>query len=141
MSPVACPTCGHRPGDHRDGGCRNDCGCGLSADGVCEALLDGLHRDLFALTDRQRVAVAQAGRAARDVWGVDRTTGPDWLVFRPQHRRGRGHDVVAVWLDGERMVASHLDVYGNGECTVHDLVLVHGGDECGCDRCAAEAGD
>lgn len=61
-----------------------------------------------------------------------------WVVdYWPETRPGRGHDIEAVYLDGEVFAHLYMDVYGNGSLSVGTTNTVHGSswDECPCKYC------
>lgn len=76
--------------------------------------------------------------------GVEPSENPDgygWLLeFAEEIRPGRGHDLNAVWTDGEHYVQIMVDVYGSWSASVAEMSWLHASSDesCGCDRCVAE---
>lgn len=76
--------------------------------------------------------------------GVEPSDDPDgygWLLdFAEEVRPGRGHDLNAVWTDGEHYVQILVDVYGSWSASVAELSWLHASSDesCECERCVAE---
>lgn len=62
-----------------------------------------------------------------------------WTVA-PETRPGRGHDVQAVYLDGDIFEHLQMDPYGNGDESRGTVDVVHSdsNDDCDCDDCTTE---
>jgi hypothetical protein len=75
--------------------------------------------------------------------GVEPSDDPDgfgWILeFAEEIRPGRGHDLNAVWTDGEHYIQIIVDVYGSWSASVAEMDWLHssGDDSCGCDLCTA----
>lgn len=78
---------------------------------------------------------------AHEVEPSDNPDGYGWILeFAEEVRPGRGHDLNAVWTDGEHYVQIIVDVYGSWSASVAEMDWLHSSsdDSCGCDRCTAE---
>lgn len=77
-----------------------------------------------APTARQLVALEQYVNEARLRHGVDVHLWDSYgwqRTYQDESRPGRGHNLNTTWTDGERIVATHLDVYGFGSKGVGDV--------------------
>lgn len=97
------------------------------------------------MTDRQKAAWPRIiGRLNRAIGQDDaiskRTDSYGWtLEWAEELRPGRGHDLNAVYCDGEYFAQVRLDVYGNASDSVAELTWIHTpAEECGCSVCEAE---
>lgn len=90
------------------------------------------------LTDRQEKRLNEWLTEIRDRLGMY-VPGPHSLNWqaRDEYRKGRGHDVEAIAVDGEHIAWLYIDVYGNGHDGYGDITVTHNGanDECQCNEC------
>lgn len=95
------------------------------------------------MTGRQEIAWAEAVADIRSR-GIDvheHRHGSYWeLIWRPESRPGRGHDLKALWCDGEHLVELNIQVYGEWSVGIGAIDWLHSSsdEECGCERCEAE---
>lgn len=68
----------------------------------------------------------------------------EWSVhWMEETRPGRGHDLSAVYCDGEYLVHITMDVYGGSRVAVAQVDWLHNDrdEECDCEPCEAERAD
>lgn len=96
------------------------------------------------LTERQQKRLDEwmAEITSKHSIGLSGIHALSWRV-QDEHRQGRGHDVEASVMDGERFAWLSIDVYGNGNDGWGYVTVVHNDadDECSCDECEAYRGD
>ena len=69
---------------------------------------------------------------------------PMWMLdYTEEVRPGRGHDISAIWMDGEYAVRIMIDVYGHHSVSVAETDWLHNSDceQCDCHYCMAEYHD
>lgn len=96
------------------------------------------------LTERQQKRLDEWLTEIADKRGIH-IPGPHALSWRVEneYREGRGHDVEASIMDGERFAWLSIDVYGNGNDGWGEVTIVHNEafDECRCKECEEFSAD
>lgn len=95
------------------------------------------------MTGRQEIAWAEAVAdiRSRGVEVSENRHSHGWdLIWRQESRPGRGHDLHAIWCDGEHLVQLIIRVYGEWSVGIAEVDWIHSSSDeaCGCDRCEAE---
>ena len=81
------------------------------------------YEDAQQLNAKQRAALNKAAKRAEAITGS--SIGLWGVVYHPETRPGRGHDITAWTADGEHVVTQYLDPYGHGALVVAALDLIH----------------
>jgi hypothetical protein len=96
-------------------------------------------------TEWQRQALSSHIGRARARYGISAPPWRDgypWATYWAEETRpGRGHDLTAVFLDGEHVLTIQLDVYGNGggiAIGVVEWTHADADEDCDCMWCRAE---
>ena len=93
------------------------------------------------LTDKQRTALAEHLRRAKDDYDFDPGVRLDELAiqYREEARPGRGHDIVYAYVSPDHAFTGGLDPYGYGYMVMADIDIVHNDsdEECECVPCSA----
>lgn len=82
-----------------------------------------LFEDMARLTEKQKTALDKAAERVKDMSGSN--LGLWGIVFHPETRPGRGHDITAWAADGEHVATQYLDVYGHGSLVISAIDVIH----------------
>lgn len=57
------------------------------------------------------------------------------IMYMPETRPGRGHDIQVAWISPDYVIADFIDVYGRSNPSIGEVAWIHTEDDDGAHEC------